>query len=343
LFLLLAALLALLPGCYVLQQGFGQLGMLSRREPIARVLQERDLPTRTRERLTLVWYARQYAIGRIGLRESDSYRDLVRLDRDAASYVVAAAPPDSLEPYRWCFPIAGCLPYIGYFDRRDAEREAARLRAQGYEVYVRGVEAYSLGGWMPDPLYSPMLDDSRGRLVNTVIHEMTHGTVFVPGRASFNEGLATFVGDRGALGFLEERFGQGSAVVAEARAELSDQRIYRAFLQGLIAELRAVYASPLPRAERLRRRDEVLARARARAATLPFQTALYQRVRTRTLNNAFLATHATYHGGEARFEAVYQRLGGDLRRFVAFMRDEVARQSDPERWLDGWLATHPRG
>ena len=112
---------------YILQQGVGQLEMLGRREPIARVLREPDLPAETRDRLVLVWHARAFAINALGLHASESYRDVVRLDRDAASYVVAAAPQDSLEPYRWCFPIAGCLPYIGYFHRADAEREKARM------------------------------------------------------------------------------------------------------------------------------------------------------------------------------------------------------------------------
>ena len=334
--------LAALAGCemvgYVARQSVGQISMLARREPIARVLQETDLPAQTRDRLVLVWYAREYAERVIGLRPSPSYHDVVRLDRDAASYVVAAAEPDSLEPYRWCFPVAGCLPYIGYFDRGDAVRERRRLAALGYDVMVRGVSGYSLGGWLPDPVYSPLLEDSRADVANTVIHELTHGTVFLPGRASFNEGLATFVGDHGMLAFLAERYGEGSATLAEARAELVDERTWDAHLARLITELRALYAQPLPRAEKLRRRNAVYAAAAARAAALPLTTARYRRAVLRPLNNAILATHATYHDAGADFEAVYQRLGRDLRRFVRFVHDDVARAPDPAVFITQWLA-----
>lgn len=339
----LVGICSILSGCevaYVIQQGVGQIAMLAQREPIAHVLQEPTLPSRVRDRLVLIWHVREFARHRLGLRVGESYRDLVRLNRDAASYVVSAAPRDRLEPYLWCFPIAGCLPYIGYFRRVDAEREAQRLARQGYDVHVRGVEAYSLGGWFPDPVYSPMLDDSRWWLANTVLHELTHGTVFVPGRARFNEGLATFVGDTGSLLFLEERYGARSATVAEARAEQRDRRRYVAFLEELITELRRVYALRISREEKLRRREEWFERAVLRAREIPFELPVYARAARRRFNNAMLVTHMTYHGSERQFEAVYQRLGRDLRRFVVFIRDEVARQPDPENYLNQWLRSH---
>jgi predicted aminopeptidase len=338
---ILLGLLSTLPGCYIVQQGLGQLGMLSQREPIARVLQEPHLPIKTRDRLMLVWYARRFARDVLGLRVGQSYQDLVWLDRDAASYVVAAAPPDSLEPYRWCFPVVGCQPYIGYFNRADAVRERKRLIAQGYDVSVRGVAAYSLGGWIPDPVYSSMLSDSRWGIANTVIHELTHGTVFVPGEASFNEGVATFIGDRGAMLFLERHFGAQSRTVADARDEWHDVQVYSEFLYRLAGQLRDLYASGLPRAEKLRLRKHHFSQASERIARLPLRTVRYLRLGRRVLNNAFLATHVTYFGSEARFEAVYDRLGRDLPRFVAFIRDEVGRQSDPDAYLVQWLERTP--
>lgn len=339
---LLAALLALcsLAGCqtgYILQQGVGQLSMLSRREPISQALQDPRLPATARDRLVVAWHARQYAHRTLGLNTAESYRDVVVLDRDAVSYVVSAAPPDSLSPYLWCFPLAGCLPYIGYFDRANAEREANRLRALGYDVATRGVSAYSLGGWMPDPIYSSLLDESRGWVANTVIHELTHGTVFLAGRAGFNESLATFIGDHGAVDFLREHYGAGSRTARDAEGELADYALYEHAMSDLRLRLVALYASHRPRAEILRERAQVFAEARTTIAALPLRTIDAPRLARRSINNAVLATHATYFGNAALFARVFDRLGRDLPRFVAFMRDHVAHESDPEAYLQHWL------
>jgi predicted aminopeptidase len=335
-----------LPGCgvdYIVQQGFGQLDMLAHRQPIARVLRDPSLPAEMRDRLTEIWYVRRFAAQALHLRTGESYQDLVRLDRDAASYVVSAAPPDSLEPYRWCFPIAGCLPYIGYFNRADAERERRRMAALGYDAAVRGVTAYSLGGWLPDPVYSSMLADSRGAVANTVIHELTHGTVFFPGRARFNEGVATFVGDRGELLFLAQHYGPRSRTLAEAEAEQADRRLYNSILHELVERLRALYSSDVPRAEKLRVRELHFADARARIEHASFASARYQHIRVRTLNNAVLGTFGTYFGAEQVFDALYERLGRDLPRFVTFVREQVAHASDPEAFISQWVRDHPGG
>jgi predicted aminopeptidase len=329
-----------LAGCeagYIMQQGVGQLAMLSRREPLPTALHDPRLPEVARDRLVVAWHARRYAERTLGLRTGESYRDVVVLDRDAVSSVVSAARPYSLDRYLWCFPIAGCLPYIGYFNRADADRETRRLRDLGYDVAMRGVSAYSLGGWMPDPIYSSLLDESRGWVANTVIHELTHGTVFLAGRAGFNESLATFIGDHGAIAFLREHYGAGSRTVRDAEGEIADYAMYEHALTDIRTRLVALYGSGRPRAEILRERMQVFAEARARIAALPLRTIDAARLSQRLLNNAVLATHATYFGNAELFDRVYQRLGRNLPRFVAFVRDEVAHQSDPEVWLRHWL------
>lgn len=324
---------------YVFQQGFGQLAMFTRREPIAHALQDPSLSTQACDRLELVWYARRYGVERVGLRDNGSYRDVVWLDRDAASYAVSASPRNRLSPYRWCFPVAGCLPYIGYFNPADARREAERLRAQGLDAHVRGVQAYSLGGWFPDPVYSPMLEDSRGTLANTVLHEMLHGTVFVAGQASFNEGLATFVGDHAELDFLTERFGARSPTVRDARAELADQRRYVREILALLESLRGLYARRLPLEEVLRERERLFDATRDRLNAASWESRAFAPLRRRrvTLNNAVLVNFRTYFSGEARYERALERFHGDLRAMVGFMRERVQQERDPEAWIDRWL------
>jgi predicted aminopeptidase len=211
--------------------------------------------------------------------------------------------------------------------------EQRRLERAGYDVQLRGVPAYSLGGWLPDPVYSPLLEGSRYRVADTVIHELTHGTVFLPGRAAFNEGLATFVGDHGAMDFLVARYGEGSATVRAARREAAESSAYSALLHELALRLRALYAAPIARDTKLARREAVFAEGRARLAALAFQSPRFARLARRPLNNAVLATHEVYFGASAPFDAVYARCGRDLARFVRYVHDVVARAPEPEAFL----------
>lgn len=328
-------------GCslgYLLQQGHGQVSLLMRREPLERLLNDPTLDAEQRDRLGVVQEAKAFAEEQLGLKRSASYTQLVRLDRDAVSYVVAGAPKDKLEPHLWWFPVVGHVPYKGYFSRENAEREKADLERRGLDAYLRGVAAFSLLGIVPDPLYSPMLKSSRAGLANVIIHELTHGTAFLAGKPSFNEGFATFVGDKGALRFLEARYGSASSELAEAHALARDQARYGELIVQLVADLRALYDSGKGREAILAERERRFARAQSELAALPFETAGYRKVPERVaLNNAYLVTYLTYHGNMSRFEQVYERLGKDLRAFVAFFRDRVAKERDPEAFLDGYL------
>ncbi len=327
-------------GCslgYLLQQGQGQVSLLMRREPVDRLIADPALDAETRAQLVLVQEAKAFAEKELGLKHSESYTRLVRLDRDAVTYVVAGAPKDRLEPYLWWFPIVGNVPYKGYFAKSDAEREKANLEKQGLDAYLRGVSAFSLLGIVPDPLYSPMLKASRSGLANVIIHELTHGTAFLAGKPSFNEGFATFVGDHGALQFLAARYGADSAEVREAEAIARDQARFRTFIDALAADLRALYAEDLAPDVILARREARFARAKEDLKGLSFETRGYQNRDRIPLNNAYLVTHLTYQGNMNRFEQVYDRLGRDLRAFVTFFKDQVSKEKDPEAFLDDYL------
>ena len=330
-------------GCYELRQASGQLELFLQRRSVASVLDDRDLDPSQRDRLRVLWFARDFALRELGLNASESYQAVVRLDRTAVSYVVAASPADRVEAYRWCFPFAGCLPYIGYFSRRDALAERARLRSLGYDTQLRGVDAYSLGGWFPDPVYSPLLSRTRGSIANTVIHELTHGTIFVPGEGRFNESVATFVGDHGARLFLARRYGADSATVREALAFERDIERWDQRLTALSAELRAMYARPIARSEKLDRKREIIARALRAMRDGAFETPQWRRrVERLELNNADLATHATYSGDRAVIERAFVAHGGELRAFIEFLRTSVATQRSPAAWLERWTRERER-
>jgi predicted aminopeptidase len=258
--LLLAGAIAFVVACggprgagYLLRAGWSEARLLLRRQPITALLAEPDLDPALRERLELVLAAREFARD-LGLRVGDSYTTYADVDRDETVYVLSAAYRDRLEPYTWWFPIVGRVPYRGFFDRGAAEEAARRLAPSDLDVDVRPAITFSTLGWFADPLLSTVADDPPVPLVETVIHELFHSTVYVPGEAAFNESAATFAGHRGAIAFFCDGPHADAAHCTEARHRWRATRARAAVLGRLASRLRRLYASDPPVARRERAR-----------------------------------------------------------------------------------------
>jgi predicted aminopeptidase len=321
-----------------MQQGAGQLQLLTRREPLDKVIA--TATPEQKAKLELIPRVKQYAEEAIGLRHTNNYEQYVPLDRDAVSYVVSAAPPDKLVPYTWWFPIIGSVPYKGYFNRADAVKLQDEMKAQGYDTILRGVPAFSTLGWLPDPIYSPFLGYDVPTLVNVVIHETTHATLFLAGQASFSEGFATFVGNEGALGFLTEAFGPDSAEVKAARAEVADNAVFTEFVQAISRRLEELYDGPATKEEKLRDRERIFQEAKdqfARDYVPRLRGHQFRHFPKSVFNNASLISYRTYYNRLDRFEKAYEKQHRDLKATVAFFKDEVAKAPNPEEFLDRYV------
>jgi predicted aminopeptidase len=268
---LAAAALALLAGCgtpgYLLRAGWSEARLLLRRQPIARLLARPDLPPGLRERLELVVAVRAFAAGPLGLRAGDSYTTFAEVPSDATVYVVSAARRDRLEAWDWRYPLVGRLPYRGFFSRKAAERAAADLAARDLDTEVRPAVAFSTLGWFADPLLSTTAGEPPVEVAETVLHELWHATLFVPGAAAFNESSATFAGHRGAIAFFCAGPGADQGRCTDARRRWATVRARGRVLEHLAARLRRLYATSPPPAvrERVRLRlAQVAARALAR-------------------------------------------------------------------------------
>jgi predicted aminopeptidase len=153
--------------------------VLARREPIGKVLTQPDTDAQLRKRLEYVQAARVFASSDLGLPDNRSYTAYADIKRRYVTWNVFAAPEFSVEPRQWCFPIAGCVVYRGYFSEAAAERYALRLRARGYDAAVSGVSAYSTLGHFDDPVLSSMLGWSDAQIAATLFHELAHQVVYV--------------------------------------------------------------------------------------------------------------------------------------------------------------------
>jgi predicted aminopeptidase len=333
--LLVATACALQSGCgtlYLTQAAAGQWRVLRARVPIDRVLADAHTPATLRSRLTEVEAARAFASRELGLPDNRSYRSYADIGRPYVVWNVVAAPEFSLRAKHWCFPVVGCVAYRGYFDEQRARDFAAALAVRGYDVVVEGVPAYSTLGAFADPVLSSMLRYGDDELIATIFHELAHQLLYVRGDSRFNEAFATTVEDAGLERWLGYR-GEGERM-ARFRAEQSQEAALLTLVSRYRARLAQLYASGLAVDAMRERKAALLAQLAADIGALEAREAvrfpLYDRWIDRGLNNAELASVATYYECLPGFQRLLAEQGGDLRRFYAAAR-RLARASRAER------------
>lgn len=329
-----ACLLLFLCGCspgYYIRAAYEEGRILWRRTPITTVLAEDGVTPEVRRKLEMVLELRDFAATDLRLNAGGSYASYSQVDRPVLLHVLSAVPKTSFEPYTWWFPFVGRMPYKGFFDGNAAREEAGSLAAQGYDTHIRPAGAFSTLGWFDDPLLGRLLKLDRVSLADVVLHELLHNTLFVPGSVAFNESLANFVGKRGAIEFFTRRHGPESPEARAARREWREEIEFSGAMMELTRCLRALYAEPVPDAEKLSRREQVFAQSRRQWAetvtgTPQHRYASFSRTR---LNNAVILQSLLYVTDLARFEELYQREGKDLPRAIEAVRAAAPDAEDP--------------
>lgn len=287
--------------------------MLCKREPIDRLLANPETPETLRERLAVALEAREFGIAELGLPDSPSYTYYADLERDAAVWNVIATPPYSMQPKTWCYPFVGCLAYRGYFRDAAAERQAERLAARGYDSAVVPAIAYSTLGWFADPVLNTMTDHDETWLAGLIFHELAHEKLYVRDDTAFNEAYARLVEREGVRRWLRSR-GEDERL---ARWETGQQR-QQAFIDLLLQarkELVELYGRDWPEARMETEKQLTFDRLRKRIADFgrEHETGRYLGWLERDLNNAHLASVATYEAGVAAF----------ANRLEAYCQDEI--------------------
>lgn len=318
--LLLCLVLIALAACETLgyygQAARGQFALLWHRGDIADLLADQELSDQLRDRLTLVLEIRQFAVEELNLPAGDAYLSYVELDRDHVVWNVFAAPEFSVEPLRWCYPIAGCVSYRGYFNEAAALAYAGHLAGQGYDVYTGGVDAYSTLGWFDDPLLSTVIRRPDYQLAALIFHELAHRQVYVPGDTTFNESFATLVEQEGLRRWLERKGDEAS--LARARQESERRQQFVDLVIDYRGRLEALYEQELS-AESMRSRKAALQddlRVAYRALKESWGGAGgYDSWFASPLNNAQLSTVSSYNELVPTFRRLLSTRNGDLRAF----------------------------
>jgi len=319
---------------YVIKAGIAEAKILRARRPIPEVLADPATDPDTRGKLAWVVEARRFAVERMGVDAGEAYTMYTRLERDTLALVLSAAERDRFAPKTWWFPVVGRVPYKGYFDQDDAREAQRDLEAEGFDTYLRPTSAFSTLGWFNDPILSTVLSSDDVDVVETVLHELSHNFLFVPGQVGFNESFATFAGRVGAVEFFCTRPGSGpdSVKCARAQARWRDEQRFSAFLDALVDELRTLYDSDATREDKLRRREEIFAAALARfdAEVAPsFEDYGYGGFRRTPLNNATLLSRIFYYHRLPDFQAMLDEHGGDLAAVMRALEEGVGGVDDP--------------
>jgi predicted aminopeptidase len=340
---LAVVVLAALSGCtstmYLLQAANGEWHVIHGRKPIVQVIDDPQTPEPLIRELAEAREARDFASRVLMLPDNDSYRTYVKIDRPFVLWNVVAAPALSVYPKQWCFPIAGCVAYRGYFKEKRARAFAAALKQRGYDVVIEGVPAYSTLGKLPDPVMSTMMRYGSDDLASTIFHELAHQLLYVRNDSRFDEAFAVTVEDEGLKRWLEHK--GRPARIAQLRKEHAEERQFIALLRQTRDRLARVYASDAPRAAKLSAKRRIFAGLADDIHALEHRLAvrfpLYDQWIADGLNNAELVSVGTYYDCVPGFERLLRQEDDDLPRFY----DAARRLSrEPQAARDAQLCSN---
>jgi predicted aminopeptidase len=347
-FWLILLCLPLMGGCsggYLFQAAVGQYHRIVDSIPLEAALKDPSLGEQEVAHLRMIEPLKQFAVEDLGFAPTESYSTAYLEPRTRFVYTVSASPKDRLSMVTWWFPVVGRVPYLGFFDLAGARAKGKRLSDEGMDVFISRAAAYSTLGWFDDPVTRNMLEEPTVDFIETVLHEMTHATLYLKSQPEFNETLASVVAKHGTILFLEAKYGGHHPWTVEATHGLQDERTFSAFLSGVLDKLEAVYEGSFPYEEKMARRAAVFAEAKRtfelqsdRYVTSRFQPFLHM-----DLNNASILALGLYHRYFNLLESVLCEHQGSIPETIVFFRKLAETEPDIIKALQSGVGPPGRG
>jgi predicted aminopeptidase len=339
---LLFLILILQMGCsqaiYISKLGWHQAGIALSSIPIQEVLKDERVDAETKDKIQLIQEVKHYGEEKLGLRKTKSYLKFFEV-KGPILYVLTASEKDQFKLYNWNFPLIGKVTYKGFFSRENGLKEKGCLDGRGYDTYLQPALAYSTLGWLNDPIFSSVLKGDEATLVNLILHEMVHATVYFKGKTDFNEQMATFIGNQGTINFLAEKYGSESKEVLEAVQIQEDDLLFLRWIDQAFERLSEFYCQAISRDEKLKGREAIFLSLQEEFREMKprFKTDAYQNFDQISLNNAVLLAYRQYFHRLETFERLYDYLHRDLRRVMVLMKEIRASKKEPSAYLDHWM------
>lgn len=310
----------------------GHLDILRARQPIPSLLCSDDTSPELKKSLEKVMNIRDFATRELKLPDNGSYSCYADIKRPYVVWNVVATPEFSLKPLQWCFPVAGCVSYRGFYSKEEAGAFADDLRGRGYDVYLYGVKAYSTLGWFEDPVLNTFLDRPEPELAGLIFHELAHQKLYVKDDSAFNEGFAKTVELEGVTRWLDQHGGEEA--VREYRLDKEREEQWVDLIAKVQQKLRTLYDSVIGDEEKRTGKEKVFEELREDYVRLKKESwggdSGYDRWFARDLNNAKIASIDTYRSFVPAFRRLLQTSNGDM---AAFYREtqSLGRLSGEQR------------
>jgi predicted aminopeptidase len=315
---------------YGFVQAKGQLKIIINAKPVHEVMEDPAFPDSLKTKLKVIEAVKRYAIEDLGLKGEKNYTTYYDQQGKDLMWVVSACKPFELEAYQWGFPVLGSFSYKGFFRYDMAEKERDKLRKQGYDANIRTAGGWSTLGILKDPVLSNMLHRNVGSLADLIIHELTHGTIFIKDSLEFNENLATFIGNEGARLFLSDRYGHSSSELESFNIRIKDRKIFTAYVLEGADRLDSLYnllSSDMPHESKLELKRKTIEAFMAGSQDLPFHNRVYKDFfNDFTPDNTFFMSYLRYRGGQVGFEeTLWNEYNGNLTEYIADLKIQFGR------------------
>lgn len=307
------------------------MALLSSTESYESVLKKPELTENQKQKIELAQRVLKFSEENLKLKSKGNYSKIAMLNRPYVTWVVSAAEPWQLKPYQWSFPIVGKVPYLGFFNEKEAVEKENEMKNKGFDTYMRGVSAYSTLGWLKDPLLSSMLRYDDHVLVETLIHELVHTTFWVKDNVEFNERLATFLGRKGAELFYAQDLKTSQLILGE----IEDEKLFSEFITEEVKKLDEWYTSLTKENQTLENKETRIQEIQTRFTSqiLPkMKTDSFNKFPKLKLNNARLVMYRTYLKDFSGFEKLWEKSGRDFSKFLELC-EPLRKAKNPDQIL----------
>ena len=311
---------------YGISQGYGQISMIVQAKPVAEIINDPAFPDSLKTKLRLIAEVKQYTIDRLGLEPSKNYSTFFNQHDKQLLYTITACEPYSLKPKEWTFPFLGAVSYKGFFNKEKAKKEFYRLKKEGYDVDIYSPSGWSTLGWFTDPIQSNMLEKSDGSLINLIIHELSHGTLYIKNNVNFNENLANFIGDKGTELFLTDKFGKESKAYKNYEQYKQDDKLFADYMLQSTQRLDSLYHTFSNETDAVKKtkKTELISTIVMGVNRLPlYRPKNYFRYALKAFfeGNAFFMAFTRYDSQYELFEKEYtEKFNSDLRKYIDFLK-----------------------
>ena len=313
---------------YGIMQARGQIKVVLEAQPIEDVLADPSFPDSLKDKLRIVPEIRRYCFDELGMVEAGNYQKVFDQKGKVTLWNLSASEPFQLKAKTWSFPFLGSFPYKGFFDLEEAKKEWNMLKAEGFDTRIRPVSGWSTLGWFDDPILSNMLFRPVGQLAELIIHELTHGTLYVKDSADYNENLATFIGEKGAEKFLAGYFGESSPELREyIDGETDTKKFINHFILGA-RSLDSLYNSmqsdiPVEQKQKLKHDHIQLIVDRLDTIRFNIKDRYTDRFNEALPNNAFFMSFLRYHSMQDILEEELENdFGGEVRTYLNYLKEK---------------------